>query len=96
MLVIGELHNVPGGRGDTRREFLKLLRFLGNELRIALADAGIRDACLVIGSDDQLETESPRSPARGEAGARGASWLIMICGRRHRIRRPRRVARPPG
>jgi hypothetical protein len=27
MLVIGELHNVPGGRGDTRREFLNLLRF---------------------------------------------------------------------
>ena len=29
MLVIDELHNVFGGTGDRRREFLNLLRFLG-------------------------------------------------------------------
>jgi hypothetical protein len=32
MLIIDELHNVLGGRGDRRREFPNLLRFLGNEL----------------------------------------------------------------
>jgi hypothetical protein len=48
MLVIDELHNVLGGRGDTRREFLNLLRFLGNELRIPLVGVGIRDAYLAI------------------------------------------------
>lgn len=32
MLVIDELHNVLVGRGDVSREFLNLLRFLGNEL----------------------------------------------------------------
>jgi len=36
VLVIDELHNVLAGRGETRREFLNLIRFLGNELRIPL------------------------------------------------------------
>ena len=34
MLVIDELHNVLAGNSVNRREFLNLLRFLGNELRI--------------------------------------------------------------
>ncbi|WSY62714.1 TniB family NTP-binding protein [Nocardia sp. NBC_00881] len=55
MLVIDELHNVLGGRGDARREFLNLLRFLGNELRIPLVGVGTRDAYLAIRSDPQLE-----------------------------------------
>ena len=55
MLVIDELHNVLAGRGDVRREFLNLLRFLGNELKIPLVGVGTRDAYLAIRSDDQLE-----------------------------------------
>ena len=55
VLVIDELHNVLGGRGDRRREFLNLLRFLGNELRIPLVGVGTREAYLAIRSDDQLE-----------------------------------------
>lgn len=55
MLVIDELHNVLAGRGETRREFLNLLRFLGNELRIPLVGVGTREAYLAVRSDDQLE-----------------------------------------
>ena len=55
MLVVDELHNVLAGRGDTRREFLNLLRFLGNELRIPLVGVGTREAYLAVRSDDQLE-----------------------------------------
>ena len=55
VLVIDELHNVLAGRGDTRREFLNLLRFLGNELRIPLVGGGTREAYLAIRSDAQLE-----------------------------------------
>jgi len=55
MLVIDELHNVLAGRGDVRREFLNLLRFLGNELKIPLIGVGTREAYLAIRSDDQLE-----------------------------------------
>lgn len=55
MLVIDELHNVLAGNGAHRREFLNLLRFLGNEMRIPLVGVGTRDAYLAIRSDDQLE-----------------------------------------
>ncbi len=55
VLVIDELHNVLAGRTDTRREFLNLIRFLGNELRIPLVGVGTREAYLAIRADDQLE-----------------------------------------
>jgi hypothetical protein len=55
VLVIDELHNVLAGRGESRREFLNLIRFLGNELRIPLVGVGTREAYLAIRSDDQLE-----------------------------------------
>jgi hypothetical protein len=55
MIVIDELHNVLAGRADVQREFLNLLRFLGNELRLPIVGVGTRDAYLVIRSDDQLE-----------------------------------------
>lgn len=55
LLVIDELHNVLADNGINRREFLNLLRFLGNELRIPLVGVGTREAYLAIRSDDQLE-----------------------------------------
>lgn len=55
VLVIDELHNILAGNSMNRREFLNLLRFLGNELRIPLVGVGTRDAYLAIRSDDQLE-----------------------------------------
>lgn len=55
MLVIDELHNILAGRSDNQREFLNLLRFLGNELRIPIIALGTKDAYLAIRSDDQLE-----------------------------------------
>lgn len=44
VLVIDELHNMLGGNRTARGEFLNLLRWLGNELRIPIVGAGIRDA----------------------------------------------------
>ena len=55
ILIIDELHNVLAGRGDSRREFPNLLRFLGNELRIPVVGVGTREAYLAVRSDDQLE-----------------------------------------
>jgi hypothetical protein len=55
MLVIDELHNVLAGPGSSRREFLNLLRFLGNELHIPIIGVGTREAYLAVRSDDQLE-----------------------------------------
>jgi Bacterial TniB protein len=55
LLVIDELHNVLAGHSNSRREFLNLLRFLGNELRIPLVGVGTHEAYLAIRSDNQLE-----------------------------------------
>ncbi|MBP2233294.1 hypothetical protein J2847_006631 [Azospirillum agricola] len=55
MLVIDELHNMLAGSTAMQREFLNLIRFLGNELRIPIIGVGTRDAYLAIRSDDQLE-----------------------------------------
>lgn len=55
ILIIDELHNLLAGKTDARREFLNLLRFIGNELRIPIVGVGTRDAYLAIRSDDQLE-----------------------------------------
>jgi hypothetical protein len=78
-LVIDELHNVLGGRGDTRREFLNLLRFLGNELRIPLVGVGIRDAYLAIRADAQLENRfAPLTLPRWEPDADTCSLLASF------------------
>lgn len=55
VLVIDELHNVLGGKADVQRQFLNLIRFLGNELRIPIVGVGTREAYVAIRSDDQLE-----------------------------------------
>jgi hypothetical protein len=55
MLVIDELHNVLAGNSTTRREFLNLIRFLGNSLRVPIVGVGTHEAYLAIRSDPQLE-----------------------------------------
>ncbi len=55
VLVIDELHNILAGNTARRREFLNLLRYLGNRLRIPIVGVGTHDAYLAIRSDDQLE-----------------------------------------
>lgn len=79
MLVIDELHNVLAGAGDRRREFLNLLWFLGNELRIPLVGVGTRDAYLAIRSDDQLENRfAPLTLPRWEADVDTCSLLASF------------------
>jgi Bacterial TniB protein len=92
VLVIDELHNVLGGRGDRRREFLNLIRFLGNELRIPLAGVGTREAYLAIRSDDQLENRfAPFILPRWEAGDDACSLLASFAAS-FPLRRASRIA----
>lgn len=94
MLVIDELHNVLAGRGDSRREFLNLVRFLGSELRIPLVGAGTREAYLAIRSDDQLENRfAPLTLPRWEADADACSLLASFAAS-FPLRRPSRIATP--
>lgn len=94
MLVIDELHNVLGGRGDRRREFLNLLRFLGNELRIPLVGVGTRDAYLAIRADDQLENRfAPLTLPRWETDADACSLLASFAAA-FPLRRPSPITTP--
>lgn len=92
MLVIDELHNILGGRGDTRREFLNLLRYLGNELRIPLVGVGTRDAYLAIRADGQLENRfAPLILPRWEPDADACSLLASFAAS-FPLRRPSVIA----
>lgn len=94
MLVIDELHNVLGGRGDTRREFLNLLRFLGNELRIPLVGVGTHNAYLAIRADDQLENRfAPLTLPRWEPDTDTCSLLASFAAS-FPLRRPSPIATP--
>ncbi|MFI6369186.1 TniB family NTP-binding protein [Nocardia sp. NPDC050630] len=80
VLVIDELHNIHGGRNSAvRREFLNLLRFLGNELRIPLVGVGTTDAYLAIRSDPQLENRfAPFTLPRWQPDAQGCALLASF------------------
>jgi hypothetical protein len=55
MLIIDEIHNILAGQRSQRLEFLNVLRYLGNSLRIPIVGVGIQEAHLAIRSDSQLE-----------------------------------------
>ncbi len=94
MLVIDELHHVLAGRGDGRREFLNLVRFLGNELRIPLVGVGTREAYLAVRSDDQLENRfAPLTLPRWQADEEACSLLASFAAS-FPLRRPSRIATP--
>ena len=77
--MIDELHNVLAGRIDRRREFLNLIRFLGNQLRIPLVGVGTREAYLAIRSDDQLENRfEPFVLPRWQTGEEACSLLASF------------------
>lgn len=92
MLVIDELHNVLAGRADTRREFLNLLRMLGNELCIPLVGVGTREAYLAIRSDDQLENRFAPLTLPRWTPDRDACSLLASFAASFPLRRPSSIA----
>lgn len=94
MLVIDELHNILAAHHGGRREFLNLLRFLGNELRIPLVGVGTREAYLAIRSDDQLENRfAPMVLPLWEADEETCSLLASFAAA-FALRRPSHIATP--
>ena len=55
IIIIDEVHNLLAGTTAIQREFLNLIRFLGNQLKIPIVCVGTREAYFAIPSDDQLE-----------------------------------------
>jgi hypothetical protein len=94
MLVIDELHNMLAGGTRVQGEFLNLLRFLGNELRIPIIGVGTEDAYRAIRSDDQLENRfRPIVLPRWQAGPELLSLLASFAAS-FPLRRPSPIANP--
>jgi len=55
VLIVDEVHNLLAGSLPMQREFLNLIRFLGNQLQIPIVCVGTKEAYFAIRSDDQLE-----------------------------------------
>jgi hypothetical protein len=94
VLVIDELHNMLAGRSDLQREFLNLLRFLGNELRIPIVGVGTREAYLAVRSDDQLENRF--EPLLLPVWQEGEDLLSLLASfsASFPLRRPSHIANP--
>jgi hypothetical protein len=94
MLVVDELHNILAAHHGGRREFLNLLRCLGNELRIPLVGVGTREAYLAIRSDDQLENRfAPIVLPLWEADEEACSLLASFAAA-FPLRRPSNIGTP--
>lgn len=79
MLIIDEIHNILAGPNNKQREFLNVLRFLGNELKVPLVCVGTKDAYLAIRSDAQLENRfEPFLLPKWKAGREYESLLASI------------------
>jgi hypothetical protein len=94
MLVIDESHNALAGNNVKRREFLNLLRLLGNEQRIPLAGAGRREVYLAIRSDDQLENRFEPMMLPVWAANEDCCSLLASLAASLRLRHPSSIATP--
>lgn len=54
MLIIDEAHHILAGPLNKQRQFLNVLKFLGNELKIPLVAVGTRDALRAMQTDQQM------------------------------------------
>ena len=54
MLIIDEVHNVLTGPVTKQRQFLNVLKYLGNDLQIPLVGLGTKEALRAIQADPQL------------------------------------------
>jgi type II secretory pathway predicted ATPase ExeA len=54
MLIIDELHNILAGSVRRQRQFLNVLKYLSNDLKIALIGLGTQEALRAIQTDPQL------------------------------------------
>jgi type II secretory pathway predicted ATPase ExeA len=92
VLVIDELHNMLAARSDIRRQFLNVLRYIGNQLRIPLVGVGTQEAYLAIRSDEQLENRfEPFTLPTWQPGEQARS-LVASFAASFPLRRPSPIA----
>jgi DNA polymerase III delta prime subunit len=54
MLIVDEIHHLLAGSATRQRQFLNVLKYLGNELKIPIVGVGTVEAIRAIASDPQL------------------------------------------
>lgn len=54
VLVIDEIHHVLAGHQARQRQFLNVIKYLGNELQVPIVGVGIKEAVRAIQTDPQL------------------------------------------
>ena len=54
MLIIDEIHSILAGHIEKQRQFLNVLKFMGNELQIPIVGVGTKDAFRALQTDPQL------------------------------------------
>jgi hypothetical protein len=54
MLIIDEVHNVLTGSVNKQRQFLNVLKYLGNDVQIPLVGLGTKEALRALQADPQL------------------------------------------
>jgi hypothetical protein len=88
MLVIDELHNVLGGRGDRRREFLNLIRFLATSCGSRWLGSAPARPTWQSAPTTSWRTGSPHSPCPAGRLALAAARCWPASLRRSRCARP--------
>lgn len=94
VLVIDELHNLLSGSALQQRRLLNLLRWLGNELQIALVGVGTAEALRAIRSDDQLANRFEPFPLPLWVDNDGFRRLLSTLEAVLPLRRPSGLAEP--
>jgi len=62
VLAIDEIHNILSGSAQRQRTFLNLLKYLSNELKVAIIASGTEDALRAIQTDRQIASRLPPEP----------------------------------
>jgi len=62
MLIVDDLHNILAGPTEKTRQFLGVIRFLGNELRVPIVGTGTKDALRAVRNDKQLDNRFEPAP----------------------------------
>ena len=79
MLMIDEINSVLVGSARQQRYFLQLLRFMSNELQVALVCAGVPEARFALLSDPQLRSRvSELALEPWAAGPELAAFVAML------------------
>lgn len=62
MLIIDEIQHILAGHMDKQRQFLNVIKYIGNELKIPIVGVGTKDAIRALQNDPQLANRFEPAP----------------------------------